>query len=61
MYEFSRADLALIVSRQGLVEPTSGSILHPTVPMTGATGRRPIAKEAPVRFYPVDDHQQQID
>jgi cardiolipin synthase A/B len=61
MYEFGRADLvqALVAARARGVEVRV--ILDPTVPPTLVAGRRLAAVGVPVRFYPVDDHAQQID
>jgi cardiolipin synthase A/B len=61
MYEFGRSDLAaaLIAARARGAEVRV--VLDPTVPVTVETGRRLLGAGVPVRFYPVDDHQQQID
>jgi cardiolipin synthase A/B len=61
MYEFGRTDLvqALVAARARGAEVRV--ILDPTVPPTLVAGRRLAAAGVPVRFYPVDDHAQQID
>lgn len=61
MYEFGRADLenALVDARARGVAVRV--VLDPTVPETLLTGHRLQAAEVPTRFYPVDDHAQQID
>ena len=61
MYEFGRADLvlALVAARARGAEVRV--ILDPTVAPTLLAGRRLSAAGVPVRFYPVDDHAQQID
>jgi cardiolipin synthase A/B len=61
MYEFGRRDLVLTL----IAARTRGAevrvILDPTVPPTLIAGRQLAAAGVPVRFYPVDDHAQQID
>jgi phosphatidylserine/phosphatidylglycerophosphate/cardiolipin synthase-like enzyme len=61
MYEFGRGDLvlALVAARDRGAEVRV--ILDPTVAPTLVAGRRLAAGGVPVRFYPVDDHAQQID
>jgi phosphatidylserine/phosphatidylglycerophosphate/cardiolipin synthase-like enzyme len=61
MYEFGRGDLAreLVAARTRGVDVRV--VLDPTVPETLLTGRRLLADAVPTRFYPVDDHAQQID
>jgi phosphatidylserine/phosphatidylglycerophosphate/cardiolipin synthase-like enzyme len=61
MYEFGRADLAeaLVNARTRGVDVRV--VLDPTVPVTMVTGHRLAAAGVPVRYYPVDDHAQQID
>jgi cardiolipin synthase A/B len=61
MYEFGRDDLvgALIGARARGADVRV--ILDPTVPPTLVAGRRLASGGVPVRYYPVDDHAQQID
>jgi len=61
MYEFGRSDLAsaLVAARSRGADVRV--VLDPTVAATLATGRRLAAAGVPVRYYPVDDHAQQID
>ena len=61
MYEFGRADLPglLVAGRARGAEVRV--VLDPTVAVTAATGRGLAAAGRAGRFYPVDDHAQQID
>jgi cardiolipin synthase len=61
MYEFGRRDLvlALIAARER--GAAVRVLLDPTVAPTLVAGRQLAAAGVPVRFYPVDDHAQQID
>ncbi len=61
MYEFGRRDLALALAGAHARGADVRVVLDPTVPVTLATGRQLLAAGVPVRFYPVDDHAQQID
>lgn len=61
MYEFGRPDLAESLVRARSRGADVRVVLDPTVPVTVATGRGLAASGVPVRFYPVDDHAQQID
>ena len=61
MYEFGRPDLArsLVAARARGADVRV--VLDPTVPVTLLSGRQLAAAGVPVRYYPVDDHAQQID
>ena len=61
MYEFGRADLAQALVDARVRGADVRVVLDPTVPVTLVTGRRLAAAGVPVRYYPVDDHAQQID
>jgi phosphatidylserine/phosphatidylglycerophosphate/cardiolipin synthase-like enzyme len=61
MYEFGRSDLALALAAARSHGVDVRVVLDPTVPVTLVTGRRLAAAGVPVRYYPVDDHAQQID
>jgi cardiolipin synthase A/B len=61
MYEFGRQDLALaLVAAHGRGADVR-VVLDPTVPVTLVVGRELAMAGVPVRYYPVDDHAQQID
>jgi phosphatidylserine/phosphatidylglycerophosphate/cardiolipin synthase-like enzyme len=55
MYEFGRPDLVLALIAARARGADVRVVLDPTVPVTLVTGG------VPVRYYPVDDHAQQID
>jgi cardiolipin synthase A/B len=61
MYEFGRADLVLALVGARARGADVRVVLDPTVPVTLVTGRQLAAAGVPVRYYPVDDHAQQID
>jgi len=61
MYEFGRQDLVLALVAAHSRGAEVRVILDPTVPPTLLTGRQLATAGVPVRFYPVDDHAQQID
>ena len=61
MYEFGRQDLVQAVVAAHARGAEVRVILDPTVPPTLLAGRQLAARGVPVRFYPVDDHAQQID
>jgi phosphatidylserine/phosphatidylglycerophosphate/cardiolipin synthase-like enzyme len=61
MYEFGRADLAQALVDARVRGADVRVVLDPTVPVTLVTGRRLASAGVPVRYYPVDDHAQQID
>jgi phosphatidylserine/phosphatidylglycerophosphate/cardiolipin synthase-like enzyme len=61
MYEFGRPDLVLALVAARARGADVRVVLDPTVPMTLVTGRQLAAAGVAVRYYPVDDHAQQID
>jgi cardiolipin synthase A/B len=61
MYEFGRRDLAVALVAARARGADVRVVLDPTVPETVLTGRQLRAAGVPVRYYPVDDHAQQID
>jgi cardiolipin synthase len=61
MYEFGRADLVLSLVAARTRGADVRVVLDPTVPVTVLSGRQLAAAGVPVRYYPVDDHAQQID
>lgn len=61
MYEFGRTDLVLSLVAARARGADVRVVLDPTVPVTLESGRQLAAAGVPVRYYPVDDHAQQID
>jgi cardiolipin synthase len=61
MYEFGRGDLAVALVAARARGADVRVVLDPTVPVSLVTGRQLAAAGVPVRYYPVDDHAQQID
>jgi phosphatidylserine/phosphatidylglycerophosphate/cardiolipin synthase-like enzyme len=61
MYEFGRHDLVLALVAAHSRGADVRVLLDPTLRVTLVSGRQLAAAGVPVRYYPVDDHAQQID